>query len=343
MNNILLPAVAALATCLIAPSSAQMITITAPDYSATPLFSTAPGFSITGLAADGNGDIYYLQSDGSFATSTGLYKRTAVSGYAEPASPLFDLGSAVFGSFVKIGAGRIFLGENSTNQIFVVNLDGSGADLLGTVAGNYDAAFTTAGALLVSHNPASFPGAADVVSNYVLLSDGTGGQALSAEDVVLDTVSDYSGPIALDAAGSLYYGATAFNGIADLYRFSADEVSGAMGPAVLALDEPHRFLANGVNGYLASTGNTQLWHTDFASLNVIDTDTAAVKQVATSASVSVSISHLDTGNGMLVTNVTDFSDFSNPRSTVYAVVPEPTTASMLAAACMGISRRRRRH
>ncbi|MEO8350402.1 MAG: hypothetical protein ABI680_01645 [Chthoniobacteraceae bacterium] len=341
MKNMLLPAAAALATCFLAPSSAQTITITAPDYSATPLFSTARGFSITGLAADENGDVYYLQSDGSFATSTVLYKRTAASGYAEPAGPLFDLGSAVFGSFVKIGGGRIVLGENSTNQLFALNLDGSGADLLGTVAGNYDAAFTMSESLLVSHNGAAFPSAANVVSNFTLLPDGGGGQELSAEDIVLDTVSDYSGSIALDADGSLYYGATAFNGIADLYRYSASEVASATGPVALTLDGSHRVLANGVNGYLAINGTAQLWHTDFSSLNVIDTGTATATQVATSDRASFSISHLDTTNGMLVTNVTDFSDFSNPRSSVYAVVPEPATGALHLVAGLSFACRRR--
>jgi hypothetical protein len=165
---------------------------------------------------------------------------------------------------------------------------------------------------------------------------------LGAEDVVLNTVSDYSGPIALEADGRLYYGATAFNGIADLYRFSASEVAGAFGPTALTLDEVHRFLANGVNGYLATSDSGQVWQTDFASLNVIDTSTAVATEVATSDGASFSISHLDTAHGMLLANVTDFSDFSNPRSTVFAVVPEPVTASLFLTGAIGISYRRRR-
>lgn len=337
-KHIRIIAVAAVAAAFIAPCRAQTLNVSSANHAALPLFSTAPGFSISGLAVDSIGDIYYLQNDGVGAVTTQLFKRTAASNYAAPAAPIFDLGITAFGSFVKTGSAGLFLGTTTfspgMDQIFAVNFDGTGGDVLGAVTGNYDAVVTATG-LLISHNPG--PGGANVVSAYSFLPDGGGGQMLSAEDIIVTAGDDFSGPVALDSAGSLFYGGSGFN-VPDIYRFSASEVAGAFGPSTLTLDAAHRVIANGGNGYLASASVTELWQTNFGALNLIDPGAATSTQIATS---SESITFLDAAtDGTLIANVTDFTDFSNPRSTVFAIVPEPATAALLGAGLLAISRRR---
>ena len=103
---------------------AQTLNVTAPGYSGVKLFNSTPGFTITGMGADSSGSVYYLETDGSFAANTKLYKRTAAGGYAT-ATPLFDYGSVLFGSFVTVQAGKVYFGESSTNTIRSINSDGT--------------------------------------------------------------------------------------------------------------------------------------------------------------------------------------------------------------------------
>ena len=132
---------------------AQTLNVTAPGFSGTKLFDSNAGFTITGIAADTNGDIYYLETDGSFHRGhPTLQAHGGQRFHAAPAAPLFDLGGAVFGSFVTLGGGKVFFGESSTNKIYAINPDGSGSNTLGTVVDrNFDAAYA-AGNLFVSNN-----------------------------------------------------------------------------------------------------------------------------------------------------------------------------------------------
>jgi hypothetical protein len=337
--------VAALAALLafIAPMNAQTLTVTAPGYSGAKLFDSTAGFTITGLAADPNGDVYYLETDGAFTLSTKLYRRTAATNYLVPATPLFDFGTVVFGSFVTIGNGKIYFGESTfgtPNQIRVINSDGTGVELLGSVLNNYDAAFS-GGSLYISHNSVA-SGAANKVSKFDLVPNGAGGTMLSSADSIVDTVSDYSGPVEFDAAGALFYGASAVNGIVDLYRFNAAEIAGAFGPTNLTLDGAHRALANGANAYLAAGGGTSLWQTFYptfpaaATLNLIDTTAGTAKPIGSSAN---SIGQLDFANGELFVSVTNFG---TNRSAVYGVVPEPSSTLSVAIALGSFGWRRRR-
>jgi len=314
---------------------AQVLNVTAPGYAGGKLFDSTAGFTITGLAADTNGDIYYLETDSTFSANTQLYKRTAANGYAV-AVPLFDLGAPVFGSFVTLGSGKVFFGENSTNTLYAINPDGSGNNTLGTILNNYDAVFA-GGSLFVSHNlePSFLNPPKNRVSKYDIVAGG-GTLTLGVEDTIIDTVSDYSGPVEMDASGALFYGATGANGIGDLYRFNAAEVAGAFGPTSLALDVAHRLIENGVNAYLAMEGGTALWQSNFGALNLIDTLGATSASIATSANF---IGQLDAIDGEVFASVTDFA---TSRSAVYGVVPEAGTGALLLSALGIISLRRSR-
>ena len=312
---------------------AQSLTITAPGYSGGKLFDATAGFTITGMAAAPGGDVFYIETDSAFTATSKLYRRSVGDGYAV-ATPLFNFGASVFGSFVRWESRKVFFGESSTGAVRVMNPDLS-IDALGSVAGNYDAAFS-GGSLFLSHNPGGFS-PQNKVSRFDLLPDGGGGLMLGVADVIVDTPNDYSGPIAFDAAGNLFYGGSGSFARPDLFRFTASEVAAAVGAGpTQSLDAAHRFLANGSNAYLAFDGANALWHTDFSSLDLIDTTTAASNVIGGSLD---SIGQLDVAGPALYAAVTN-SNFDH--SAVFWVVPEPSTALLLTLGLAALTRSRRR-
>lgn len=311
---------------------AQTLNVTSPQHASVKLFDSTPLFTITGLGVSPAGDVYYIESHSSFASDARLLKRSPLDGYAN-ATPLYDFGAPVFGSFVAINGGKVYFGESSTGAIFSINPDGTGIDPLGTIPNNYDLAFA-GGSLYLSHNPSANP--QGKVSKFELVADGTGGLMLSAADLIIDTPNDYSGPVEFGPNGSFFYGGSGSFAMPNLFRFSAADITAAneAGPT-LTLDNPHLFLANGTNAFLAFDGTDKLWHTNFGSLDVIDTDTAISAPIATSTS---SIGQLDYVDDTLYANV---SDFGTKSSSVFAVVPEPSCALLALVGLTTLIRRRR--
>lgn len=309
---------------------AQTLNVTSPQHASVKLFDSTPGFTIAGFGVSSTGDIYYIEN--AFGSNSQLFKRSPLDGYTN-ATPLFDLGTSIFGSFVAVNGGKVFFGESSTGAIRSINLDGTGVDLLGNITGNYDLAFAGS-SLYLSHNPG--PGAAGKVSKFELIADGTGGLMFSPADTIIDTPADFTGPLEFGPAGALFYGASGF-GMHDLFRFSAAEVTGAIGEnSTLALDNPHLFLANDVNGALAFSGVDELWQTNNTTLNVIDTDTKESTQVATTTNFMGQLDYVD---GKLIASVTNFG---TGRSSVYAVVPEPSCALFALVGLAALTTRRRK-
>jgi hypothetical protein len=308
---------------------AQSLNITAPGYSGTKLFDATAGHTITGLGVAPGGDIFYLESDSAFTGNTKLYRRSPGDGYAT-ATNLFDFGAPIFGSFVVFNSGKVFFGESSTGKIRMINPDGTGLDLLGTVAGNYDLAFSGS-SLYLSHNPGGFT-PQNKVTKFSLIGS-PGDYSLDAGTLILDTPMDYSGPVEFATGGAFFYGGSGPFGQPHLYRYTAAEVDGT-GP-VLALDAPHLYLANGTNAYLAYNGSNALWHTNFGTLNLINTTTPGSTPIG---STPDSIGQLDYVDGTLYANVTKAS-FDG--SAVYAVVPEPSSALLVLAGLACAVRRRR--
>ena len=142
------------------------------------------------------------------------------------ATSLFHPDPAVWGSFVKVDeSDRIYFGESMLGEIYEIDPAG-GAAAIGAVPGNYDLEFGALGAF-ISHNPVWDP------ENQVSLID--------LEDASLDQIlqtDGWSGPLAFDADGSLYYcrPTDLFGEVgAELYVFGPAQVAGAIGPDVLTL------------------------------------------------------------------------------------------------------------
>jgi hypothetical protein len=329
---------AGLAAVVLSTSAFAQTFTPASGYSASPLFSATPGFSITAFTADSVGDIYYLETDNAFTAGSVLRKRTAASGYTASVS-LHTFSSPAYGSFIETTGSRLIFGAD--NAISAINLDGSGFDDLGSVVFNYDGVFAS-GALYLSASSEGF--GKNKVSRFTLVADGLGGEQLSAPDVILDTVSDNSGPIEFDSTGALLYGAnkSSINGI---YRYSATDVAGAFGPTQLTLAPPaNRIFANGQNQYFARRDDAHLFQT-YSPFG--GTPVANVYDLTTSASAPVGQGSAASGDyfsGAAATGDSFFIALTSGagNTTVYRVVPEPVCGSLLVLGTAALATRRRR-
>ena len=296
--------------------------------------------------------MFYIES-GTFNGTAGtqLFERTAASGFAAETS-LFSYATPVSGSFVRVLGGTIFFGENSGGTIRSVNTDGTSPALIATVANNYDLVFSGSLALL-SANPGGF----NSPDNKVFSLDLADGHL----DTVLDTGGDYSGPITVDAAGDLLYGATTFGSISagGVYKFTLADIQSALdadpqaNDTSLTMGKGTRIFANGSNGYLGRTDDQHVYAlaSPFGAAATITRfnldDTNAAGQAAGQTNTGPFFGATDATDAALFVAVTD--DFSTGPSAVFRVVPEPSPTSALLlgsvilAGAAGLSRKRKKN
>ncbi len=313
---------AAFAVLATTAATAQSLSITAPGYTATKLFETAVGETIGGVDFSGSGEVYYLIR--TFGGTTKLQVRTSADGYVT-STTLHDFGSAVYGSFVTLNAGKIYYGENSAGTIRVHDVALNSDALLSTVANNYDLAIAPGGMGYLSENP----GYAGNVAATLNLGSG-------ATSVRL-TSTDFSGPVASDEQGRLYYGGTAFGIGGGIYRYSAAEVAAGG----LTLDMGHQWVSNSNgNAYFAFNDGGNLWQTDFSGLGFFNTTTAAFTTIG---STTDSLGNLAADSAQLLASVTAYGASSSlDKSAVFRVVPEPASAILALAGLASLIVRRRR-
>jgi hypothetical protein len=191
------------------------------------------------------------------------------------------------------------------------------------VDGNYDIAFG-GGFGWLSANP-GFAG------GKIMRLDLTSG----ATTTVL-TSTDFSGPVAFDAGGSLYYGATAFGAGGDIYKYPAADLAAGG----LSLDAPHKWADNGGNAYFDSDGSLLL-QTDFATLAGYTFSSGAA---ANMASTSHTFGNVALAGATALATVTDFggAPSADDRSAVFAVVPEPGSILLAGMGITLLALRRRR-
>lgn len=296
----------------------------------SPLFATSSGFTISGLGVDATtGNLFYLES-GSFGGSsdTRLFQRTAASNFATEIQ-LFSYGANVSGSFVRVSGAKVYFGEYSLGTIRSVNLDGSSPATLTTLVGNYDLALagTTA---FISANQNAFPSDPD---NKVFALNLANNQL----DTVLDTGGDYSGPVAIDAAGDLLYGATNFGSIAGgIFKFTAAQVTQArLNHTQLAIGNGVRIYDNGNNAYLARENDSRLFsfNNPFGAPSTatrLDLNNLALHELAGQTDTGPFFGAVDATSTDVYVAVTD--SFSSGPSAVYRVspVPEPSAWAFMA-------------
>ena len=193
-----------------APLSAAEGPFTAePGYVACERATLAPDLIIGGLAyaADGSllvyagADLLRLSADGSRSVLTS-----------------FD--SPVFGSFVVRAPtpGVVLFGESSAGNIYSVPLDGSERSLLDQISNNYALAFDPEGRGYVSRG-------ANGRQEIVLLDADPG----NTPRPVIVNMPGFSGPIAVDDTGNLYYGTADFLASSQsLHRFLQAQLEAAV-------------------------------------------------------------------------------------------------------------------
>lgn len=309
-----------LAFTLTATSLAQSLTAS-PGKTVQQLFQTAPGYTVGGLDFDASKNAYYLlQSE---TDSTKLVRRNAADNYATPTT-LFDMGATLYGSFVRISGQTVYFGESSAWSIRTFDVVTSTTSFLATVVGNYDLA-VGGGFGWVSANAGA---AAFSPQNEVRrLNLATG-----ATTTIL-TSSDFSGPVAMDEAGALFYGANQYGAGGDIFKYSAAEIAAGG----LTLDAGHKFRENVNNASLAySELGPYLFTTDYSG--IFRENAGAVTGVETWATSPHAIGFLSDVDEFVFAGVTNYS---TNRSAVYSVVPEPAAAGLLAMAFGLLSFRRR--
>ncbi|MGC6486901.1 MAG: hypothetical protein ACON4Z_04595 [Planctomycetota bacterium] len=111
--------------------------------------------------------------------------------------PLLTFPSFTFGSFsAPIGATEVLFGESSNGGIWSIPLSGAPAQLVANVAFNYDAVLLDDDRALVSAKTGGF----SAPDNDVVFVD-----LLTGQTQLLAQFAGASGPLAIDAAGDVYY------------------------------------------------------------------------------------------------------------------------------------------
>ncbi len=329
LTNRVIAAAVAVAFTLCAFCRAQSLTITVPGYTGYDLFAASPGYVVSGVATNGD-RIWYTESDAAFpgSLSTRIWSRSFDGVSAGPATLVHDFGAPLNGSFLTLEGTRLYFGENSSGGIYAINSLTNAVDPLGMVTGNYDA-LSFGGGLIVSHYAS--PG--NRLTRFALEPDGGTGLMLGNPDVILDTGTEFSGPV--ESVSSLMIYGSASSG---LYRYFLTEVAAAIGPGQLSVEVSRRFLDNGANSYLARGDSSHVWRDSFSSdeLQLIDTGSGEVSVIGTA---SGTLGNLDAAGDRLVAVVTQYG--ASTSSHVFAVIPEPTTA-VVALGCLVLALLRRK-
>ncbi|MBI4881004.1 MAG: hypothetical protein HY812_15305 [Planctomycetes bacterium] len=137
---------------------------------------------------------------------------------------LFTPPGFVYGSFVEVDPAGAFLlfGESSNQNVWQVPLDGSTPQASASILFNYDCVFAAPGLAYVSHADAFW------TSTEIVLLDVAG----QTTDLIA-VVAGASGPLALDAAGRLCYGASDAPGLGRVICWTPEQLASAVGPSHL--------------------------------------------------------------------------------------------------------------
>ena len=223
---------------------------------ASPSFSGAPGYmSVPIVTIDGDSSNWTagIQSfdgdDDETAYLFGQNRYILKKELGSPATVLYDYGSSVWGSFVKLQGETLYFGESTTGSIKSIPSTGGSATDLFTLAYNYDCAFNSQSRMFLSANPSS--------SNQIY----AWWSGLTSPRLVAD-VGNYSGPLTFDNNDNLYYGrSTAFPaGPEDIVYFTATQIEDTINTGIPLTSSDWTVYRSGVDapGGLAVDRNTPL-------------------------------------------------------------------------------------
>ena len=278
-------------------------------------FDTA--FSMPAGASFGGFDIL---PNGNFAIHDG-YSLREIDKSGTDIRTLYSYSGFVYGSFVKYNSadGRIYFGDSSSasSRILSVALDGTGAGLLTTLKWNYDLDF---------QNGVPYVAASDSIYR---VDSATGDAVQIAQPGIV------SGPLAFDAAGSLYYGTgewgwpPASNG-QNILRWTAAEVAAADGENMLAVDSAHTYAADVDGPSNFAFRNGVLFYSDAIANPGEVRFTDGVNHSVFSQCVNVGYDpttiHYDAATDSTYVAVTWFDEFYNKHAVITTIaVPEPSS------------------
>jgi hypothetical protein len=302
---------------------AQILTA-APGFTETPLFTDAPGSDISAIGSDSSGNIYYLDTvkvNSNYVTE--LIKRTASSNYAS-SSVLYNFGTSVYGDFVKVNGSTVYFADSTTNNLQSISVNGGATKLIANVPNNYDMAFNGITAFIDAANSNYL----DNTVSMLNLSTGTLTPVLQANGA--------SGPIAFDANGTLYYGATSYGDSGGIYAFTSAQVANALSGTPISFSSATPLFTNTSNQYLASLNANSLYQVDSYDTNLLTSYDPATLTFLTAGQID-SADEGDTydglalvGGGVAVAVSSQYGEVGATDSEVFLVTPEPGSAALLA-------------
>jgi hypothetical protein len=326
-----------------------------PGYTTQTLFSV-PYSAGSGFGFDSSGNIFFMGADAEAQGASEqdqVIEETASSGYTS-SQVLVQYASPTFGSFVTVQSGTVYYGDGiyggpgNVNATSVSPVNPPVApNPIASMPGNYDLDFSGTTAYV----------SANILGgdNEVYALNVTTGQY----SAILDTGSDYSGPLAFTSSGDLVYGGagavydsgTYEGGIPNIYVFSAASVQESSTSGIpLQISDAELVIDDSGNAGFAMGPNNELYQVyapinGAATVSGIDLETGSSTLIATLGNTDAyyfdGINYYDGSITVATTDGGSFTDFIQ-----ITPVPEPGVASLgigsLAIAAILCRRRSRR-
>lgn len=211
--------------------------------------------SIEGLALTPEGDPILLENN-----------EVAIH-HADSVESLMTFETPVFGSFLVVGPNNdaVYVGESTDGNIYRVPLAGGEQVLVDNIRFNYALDIDGDGRGAVSAPNSDF------TLNQIVLLDGEPGLP---SPVLVDSIPGFSGPLAFDDDGNLYYGTGEADCSETLVRFTKEQIDLATSGIPLDFERDAEVLLTdlfSVNNMVFADGNIYFSDLGFCSLPAVGT------------------------------------------------------------------------